>query len=328
MLASLWGSLLGLNYLQVLISGLAIGAVYALVAQGYYITYNTTTTMNFAQGDLLMMGAMIGLTAFTGATLFPAYAAAGLTTEIAGTYTYLDASQRLPAFLLAVPIMLLIMAGLGALVYYLGIRPLREFTAIGWIMSTVGISAILRNVALLIWGKSGLTFPSPAGGDVVRLTPTTGVYRQEIVNLVVALVTVALLLVFLKRSTLGKAMNAVAFNRDAAALMGINVRRMVVFAYVLAALLAGIGGVLVAPVSGTYAEMGVTLGLKSFAAAIVGGLVNPVGILVGGLLIGVVEQIANGINPDLRDGSVFILVILLLAFRPQGLFGRALVRKY
>lgn len=321
-------TLLQLNYLQVLISGLAIGAVYALVAQGYYITYSTTTTMNFAQGDLLMTGAMVGLTAFAGATLFPAYAGLGLTTEIAGTYSALDASQRLLAFLLALPLLVVVMAALGALVYWLGIRPLREFTAIGWIMSTVGISAILRNVALLVWGKSGLTFPAPAGGDVVRFSETTGVYRQEIANLVVALVTVSLLLIFLKRSTLGKAMAAVAFNRDAAALMGINVPRMVVFAYVLSALLAGLGGVLVAPVIGTYAEMGVTIGLKSFAAAIVGGLVNPVGILAGGLLIGIVEQIANSIDPNLRDGSVFILVILLLIFRPQGLFGRALIRKY
>jgi branched-chain amino acid transport system permease protein len=141
-------------------------------------------------------------------------------------------------------------------------------------------------------------------------------------------VVVALLLVFLKRSTTGKAMNAVAFNRDAAALMGINVRRMVVFAYVLAALVAGIGGMLVGPVFGTNVEMGVTIGLKAIAAAIIGGLVNPLGILVGGLLIGVVEQIANGINPNLRDATVWLLAIIILAVRPQGLFGRAQIRKY
>ena len=123
-------------------------------------------------------------------------------------------------------------------------------------------------------------------------------------------------------------MNAVAFNRDAADLMGINVRRMVVFAYVLAALVAGIGGMLVGPVFGTNVEMGVTLGLKAIAAAIIGGLVNPLGILVGGLLIGVVEQIANGINTDLRDATVWLLAIIILAVRPQGLFGRAQIRKY
>jgi branched-chain amino acid transport system permease protein len=237
------------------------------------------------------------------------------------------ASQWL-SFAIAVPLMLAVMALLGAGVYWLGIRPLREFSAIGWIMSTVGISAILRNLALLIWGKSGLRFPSPVGDEVVRLGANAGVFRQEIVSFFVALLVVGLLLVFLSRSTVGKAMSAVAFNRDAAALMGINVRQMVVFAYMLAALCAGVAGVLVAPVFGTYVEMGVALGLKAFAAAIVGGLVNPLGILAGGLLIGVVEQVANGINPDLRDGTVFVMVILLLAFRPQGLFGRALIRKY
>ncbi len=314
-----------LNYIQILISGLSIGAIYALIAQGYYITYNTTTTMNFAQGDLLMMGAMTGITFYAGTTLFPGTALAAIPPS---SSALLNTQGGILAFLLALPAVLVVMAGLGWGVYALGIRPLREFTAIGWIMSTVGISAILRNVALLIWGKSGLRFPSPVGDEVVRVTETTGVFRQELVNFVVALLAVGLLLIFLKRSTLGKAMNAVAFNRDAAALMGINVSRMVIFAYILAAVLAGLAGLLVAPVVGTRAEMGIALGLKAFAAAIVGGLVNPVGILAGGLLIGVVEQFASGINSNLGDATVFSLVILLLAFRPQGLFGRALIRKY
>ncbi|GAC1360552.1 MAG: branched-chain amino acid ABC transporter permease [Herpetosiphon sp.] len=318
-------TLLHLNYLQILISGLAIGAIYALVAQGFYITYNTTTTLNFAQGDLMMLGAMAGLSGYLGATFFPAF---GFKTSVRGIGALFGLANPLGSFLLALPVLLVVVILMGMGVYYFAIRPLRQFTAIGWIMSTVGLSAIIRNLALLTWGKSGLSFPSPIGNEVVRFTPTTGVYRQEILNLVVSLVVVGLLLLFLKNSTTGKAMSAVANNRDAAALMGINVRRMVVFAYVLAALCAGIGGVLIAPVVGTYVEMGVTLGLKAFAAAIVGGLVNPGGILIGGLLIGIVEQFAGGINPDLRDGTVFGLVILLLAVRPQGLFGRALIRKY
>lgn len=325
MIGDLLTALQNLNYVQALISGLALGAVYALVAQGYYITYNTTTTMNFAQGDLLMVGAMSGLTFYVGTLLFPS---ANWSITIPRLADYLGTDSRIVAFVISLPLMLLVMALLGAAVYRLGIKPLREFSAIGWIMSTVGISSIVRGLSFQTWGKSGLQFPSPVGDTLVRVTPTTGIYRQEIVNFVVALLIVLLLLVFLKRSTTGKAMNAVAFNRDAAALMGINVGRMVVFAYVLAALLAGIGGVLVGPVFGTYVEMGVTIGLKAFAAAIIGGLINPVGILVGGLLIGVVEQIANGINTDLRDATIWLLAILILAFRPQGLFGRAVIRKY
>jgi len=316
----LLNTLINLNYVQILISGLALGAVYALVAQGYYITYNTTTTMNFAHGDLLMVGAITGVTFYSGATLFGSRSVTGLVARLGDT-------PNIVAYVLAIPLMLLVMAVLGAAVYRLGIRPLREFTAISWIMSTVGISSILRGIALTIWGPNGLTFQSPAGTNVVRIAGA-GIYPQEIVNFVVALVVVGLLLVFLKRTTTGKAMNAVAFNRDAAALMGINVRRMVVFAYVLAALVAGIGGMLVGPVFGTNVEMGVTLGLKAIAAAIIGGLVNPLGILAGGLLIGVVEQVANGINTDLRDATVWLLAIIILAVRPQGLFGRAQIRKY
>jgi branched-chain amino acid transport system permease protein len=308
-----------LNYVQILISGLALGAIYALIAQGYYITYNTTTTLNFAHGDLLMVGAMAGVTAYTGATLFQTFPVTGFAALVGGA--------NLGAYALAIPIMLVVLALLGAGVYRLGIRPLREFTAIGWIMSTVGISAILRNVALLVWGANALSFPSPAGNQVQRFMGA-GIFPQELVNFFVALVVVALLLVFLNRSTTGKAMNAVAFNRDAAALMGINVRRMVVLAYILAALVAGIGGMLVGPVFGTKVDMGVTIGLKAFAAAIIGGLVNPLGILAGGLLIGVVEQIALNVNPNLGDATIWTLAILILALRPQGLFGRAVIRKY
>src|SRR5579859_7135291 len=159
MLGNLVSALQSINYLQALISGLSIGAIYALIAQGYYITYTTTTTMNFAQGDLLMMGAMVGLTLYIGATMFPAFGEQRLTVTVPSLAGSL-ATQSLPlALLIALPVLLIVMALLGAGVYWLGIRPLRQFTAIGWIMSTVGLAAILRNVALLIWGKSGLRFP-------------------------------------------------------------------------------------------------------------------------------------------------------------------------
>ena len=137
----------------------------------------------------------------------------------------------------------------------------------------------------------------------------------------------AALLIFLKRSRFGKAVQAVAFNPAAAGLMGINVRRMIVVAYIISSILAGIAGVLIAPVIFAHAEMGALLGLKAFAAAIIGGIENPVGILVVGIGLGIAEFIVAGYNASFRDAATFFLLILILAWRPQGLFQRVTAEK-
>jgi branched-chain amino acid transport system permease protein len=133
--------------------------------------------------------------------------------------------------------------------------------------------------------------------------------------------------VFLKRAVLGKALMAVAFNRNAAAVMGINVKRMVVLAFVLSSALAGIGGVLVAPITFAWAYMGTVPGIKAFAAAIFGGLENPIGILIGGLVIGLLEQVFGIINSNIKEGITFLTVLLILAIRPSGLMGRKEIKK-
>jgi branched-chain amino acid transport system permease protein len=290
---------------QAITSGLVYGSIYALIAQGYYVTFSTTQTLNFAQGDFLMIGGMLAF------TLFAVLALSGVPLIVA-----------LLAALAVIPLVLLLM---GVVVERVAVRPLRRAFSLGWILSTVGVAVILRQAAEVIWGREQKAVPSVFGDNALRasLGPIQfGILPQEIFILVASLATMAIVLVFLKRSLLGKAMAAVAFNSGAAGLMGINVRLVVVLAYIISSILAGLAGLLVAPVLFAHALMGVLPGLKAFAVAIIGGLGNPFGILVAGLLLGVIEFIVAIFNASLRDAVTFFLLIVILAWRPLGLFER------
>ena len=288
---------------QAVASGLVYGSIYALIAQGYYVTFSTTETLNFAQGDFLMIGGMLAFTTFSVLGL------AGVPLVV--------------ALLVAVALIPLALALMGVVVERVAVRPLRRAFSLGWILSTVGVAVILRQAAEVIWGREQKSVPSVFGSNALRLDAgffQFGILPQEIFILVVSLTTMALVLVFLKRSLLGKAMAAVAFNPAAAGLMGINVRFVVVLAYIISSVLAGIAGLLVAPVLFAHALMGVLPGLKAFSVAIIGGLGNPFGILLAGLLLGVIEFIVAIFNASLRDAVTFLLLILILAWRPLGLF--------
>lgn len=186
---------------------------------------------------------------------------------------------------------------------------------------------ITRNVAMLIWGRDVLSAGTPFGKEVIDL----GIIRvlpQEIFIVVGAMLIMALLYFVLKKSLFGKALEAVAFNRDAASLMGINPRLMAVFAFIVSGALAGIGGIFVGPLINPGAFMGVSLGLKAFACAIIGGLENPKGILIGALLLGITENIFAIYSTSLKDAASFILILGILAFMPQGLFGKRVREKF
>ena len=288
---------------QAVASGLVYGSIYALIAQGYYVTFSTTQTLNFAQGDFLMMGGMLAFTVFgvllvTGAPL-------------------------VVALLAALAVIPLALALLGTLVERVAVRPLRRAFSLGWILSTVGVAVVLRNTVEVVWGREPKPVPSVFGENAVRVNLGLfqfGVLPQEVFILAASLATMGVVLVFLKRSLLGKAMAAVALNSSAAGLMGINVRAMVVLAYIISSILAGLAGVLVVPVLHAYSLMGVLPGLKAFAVAIIGGLGNPFGILLAGLLLGIIEFIVAIFNASLRDAVTFFLLIVILAWRPLGLF--------
>jgi branched-chain amino acid transport system permease protein len=293
--------------LQAVVSGLILGSIYAIIAQGYYITYITTRTLNFGQGDFLMVGALLGLTSLGAMTS-------------AGMNAYL-------AILLTMLIVALAMGVLGWGLERTAIRPLQHVLSIGWILSTVAVSIMFRNLAMLIWGRNVLPFPSPFGDAVFRFAGV-GITRHELFVAVSAIVIMVCLFFFLKKSLLGKALAAVAYNRDAASLMGINPRRLAVLAFALSSALAGIGGLLVGPITNTAFFMGATLGLKAFAAAIIGGLDNPLGILLGGLVLGVIEQVFSLFHSAYKDASAFVLILLVLIFMPQGLLGKKVKEKF
>jgi branched-chain amino acid transport system permease protein len=285
---------------QAVVSGLSVGSIYALIAQGYYVTYITTGALNFGQGEFLMIGALVGLTSYV--TLGLPYGVAAL-------------------------VSVAVVGAMGIGLERVAIRPvMRHALSLSWVLSTVAISIILKNAAMNIWGPEQIKFPSPLGEAPVHLGPA-GVFPQELLVIVVALGAVLAVQLFLRRAVLGKALMAVAHNRNAAAVMGINVGRMIVLAFVLSSALAGIGGILVAPITFAWAYMGTVPGIKAFAAAIFGGLENPVGILIGGLVIGLMEQLFGIVNSNVKEGVTFLFILLILAVRPTGLMGRKEIEK-
>ncbi len=295
------------DILSAIINGLVYGSIYAIIAQGYYITFITTKTMNFGQGDLVMFGSMIGITIFTAGT-----------TSGMGVWV---------AFLASLLVVIVLLGISGWALEQVAIRPLKSWHSIGWILSTVAVSMIVRNVAMLIWGREVLMAPSPFGRSILDL----GIFRiryHELFVLVGAIVIMLLLYAFLKKSLFGKALEAVAFNRDAASLMGINPRLMASISFIIAGVLAGIGGVLVGPMVHPGAFIGLFLGLKAFAVAIIGGIENPRGIFIGGLLLGVIENLFTLYSTSLKDAAAFFLILIILAVLPQGLFGKRVKEKF
>jgi branched-chain amino acid transport system permease protein len=295
-------------YVQMLASGLAIGGVYALIALSFSITFTTTKTLNFGQGELIGIGAFIGATvlfALSGSTNFEAMrpeAAAGL---------------NYPLALTAVGVTI---GAVGLLLFLLAVRPFAGKPGMSWVMSTIGFGVILQSLALVVWGPAPVNLPSPLGDDIIRLAGA-GVRPQEILVLVVAVAIMLALDVVMRRTRLGKAMRAVAFSPQVASLMGINVTAVMLGAFALSCALAGLGGVLVAPIAQASLFMGMGIALKGFSGAILGGLDNPRGCILGGFLLGLVESGVALWQAQWREIAVFVLIILVLSVRPNGLFG-------
>lgn len=282
--------------LQLVLSGLSVGSVYALVALGFALIFATVKVVNFAQGELVMLGALSGYTAHVVLGLplpLAALAAGGVTVAVA------LATERL------------------------AVHPLRGLqSSIAWVMSTLGVGLMLRSGAALVWGKAPLPFPAALGTQRVVIGGLAFV-PQEALTFGLALGAMLLLEALYRGTLVGKAMRAVAFNLDAARLIGINVSGVSLLAFGASAVLAALAGILIAPLSQASAEMGTLLGIKGFAAAAVGGLGTFRGALAGGLILGVLEVLAAGLLwPGFADAAAFLLLILILLVRPSGLFGR------
>ena len=300
--------------LQAVFSGLALGSIYALVALGFNITHNTTKTFNFGQGEFLVAGAFV---AVSGLLLL---AGKGVT----GTLQPEDVTLGRYAGSLVISIVVLGL--LGVLLYYAAVRPFVGMPGLAWVMSTIGFGIIIQNTALAIWGPSPMVMPSPLGDSVIRIGGA-GILPQEVLVLGSSIVVMLCLDLVMRRTKIGKAVRAVAQSRNAATLMGINVSAVVVLAFVVSSSLAGLAGLLIAPITTASVFMGLTIALKAFSAAILGGLNNARGCMLGGFLLGLVEALVGLWHAELREISIFLLIILVLVLKPEGLLGQRVAEK-
>ena len=300
---------------QALISGLAVGSAYSLVALGFSVTFTTTKTLNFGHGEFVSAGAFIGMS-----VLFLAVGKLPTSTSFGGAD---PASLFQLAALLA---SLGVMGAVGWVLFVLGVRPFAKRPGMAWVMSTLGFGVILQSVGLAIWGPKPVVVPSPVGDDVVRFFGI-GIRPQEMLMLSVSVVIMWVFDHVMRKTLMGKAMRAVAHNPHVASLMGINVNQIMIGAFVISSALAGLSGFLLAPIAQASLFMGLAVGLKGFSAAMVGGLSNARGCVLGGFILGVFESCVNLWSAQWREVAVFVLVIVVLALRPNGLFGTKLAEK-
>ena len=301
--------------MQAILSGLAVGGAYALVALGFSITFTTTKTLNFSHGEFVSAGAFIGMSAL--------FLMLGL--PVTST-TFGEALPSAGAQLMALAAALGVMGLLGWLLYVIGVRPFAGRPGMAWVMSTLGFGVILQSIGLAVWGPKPVVVPGPVGDAVIRFAGV-GVRPQEWMTLGVAVVVMIGFDWVMNRTMVGKAMRAVAANGNVASLMGINTNAVMVGAFVVSSALAGLSGFLLAPIAQASLFMGLTVGLKGFSGAMIGGLSNPRGCVIGGFVLGVFESMVNLWQAQWREVAVFGLVILVLAFRPTGLFGKPMVEK-
>ena len=280
--------------LQSLFSGLTVGAIYALVALGFAIIYNASRVINFAQGEFVMIGGM---------------AAA----------VFVDAGLPLPLSIVAA-------VGLGMLVGLLleklAVEPARGAPVVTLIIITIGASILLRGLAALVWDKKIRPLPAFSGEAPLMIGGAT-LLPQTLWVLGTTLAAVAALWWFFNRTLSGKAMLAVSHNRLAAQLVGISVRRVLLVSFGLSAALGALAGVLIAPISFTAWDVGVMLGLKGFAAAMLGGIGSGPGAVAGGLALGLIEALGAGyLSSAYKDVFAFVVLLAALVFLPNGLAGR------
>ncbi|HEX9883313.1 MAG TPA: branched-chain amino acid ABC transporter permease [Desulfobaccales bacterium] len=279
--------------LQYLISGLTSGAIYALIGLGFGIIYNTTTIINFAQGEMVMLGAMSAISIYHLVPSLPVAFVGGVAA----------------------------VALVGLVLERLALRPVRDHSPLTLIIITVGAAVLIKGVAMLLWGKEAYPLPPFSGNVPFHLGEAT-ILPQNLWVLGLTVVLVAALEAFFRLTLVGKAMRACSYNPRAARLVGIAASRMVQLSFGVSAALGAGAGILIAPLTLGVYDMGTMLGLKGFSAAIIGGLGSLLGGVLGGLILGVAEALASGlISSGYRDAVAFLLLLIVLFVRPQGVVG-------
>jgi len=298
-------------FLQQLINGLVLGSIYALVALGYTMVYGILGLINFAHGDIVMVGALVAL--------------AVVQTLVPGGVPLL---LILPAAVLAA---MLVCTTLGVSIERLAYRPLRRAPRLAPLITAIGVSILLQYSAALIWGKQYIALPHLFEPTRIHLAGAHFTDLQLIIFLL-ACAIMAGLLWFIRSSRMGRAMRATEQNPDVAGLMGVDTNRVIAFTFLLGSAIGAIAGVMIVLYYGIgHYFMGFMLGLKAFTAAVLGGIGNVAGAMLGGLLLGVIESLAAGYIGDLTGGALgsnyrdifaFLVLVLVLVLRPSGLMGQ------
>ncbi len=279
---------------QFIISGLTTGSIYALIALGFCIIHNSTGIVNFTQVDFVSLGGLM---------MYSLLLKLGLPLII--------------SFCLAV----IVVTAVGALVERLSIEPARSKEVLILIFITIGVSILMRGGFKIIWGKNQMALP-PFTGDTPIILLNAAILPQSIWIFCITIVVVILLHLFFTKTLTGKAMRATSFNRRAAALTGVNINRMVLLSFALSGALGAVAGIIIVPITTLSYDIGVLLGLKGFAAAVLGGYGNSFGAVIGGLLLGVMESLGAGtISSAYKDVIAFAVLLAVLFVKPSGLLG-------
>jgi branched-chain amino acid transport system permease protein len=304
------------KFLQLTVDALTLGSVYALIALGYTLVYGVLKLLNFAHGDVFMVGTFIGF---------------GMLQLLGGT-----SNPIVPIWLLLIAITLAAMVGcaaLGVVIERFAYRPLRDAPRIAPLISALGVSFFLANSMQLLFGATPRNYDTFQLADAALYIKgfdigNVHIALLRIITIVSAVVLMLILWYLVNRTRTGKAMRATSFDREAAAMMGIDIDRVIVFTFVLGSGLAGAAGVLQSLRVPTTVAIGFVVGLKGFTAAVIGGIGSIPGAMVGGLMLGFAESFAQGyISTKWSDLIVFSILIAFMIFRPQGLLGRADIRK-
>jgi len=303
-------------FLQQLINGLILGSIYALVALGYTMVYGVLGLINFAHGEIVMIGAMVAL---------------------AVIHALIGSALPVPIILLmGILIAILVCMLLGYGIERFAYRPLRKAPRLAPLITAVGVSIILQNVAMIIWGRQYVAFPSILPTDIHTIAGANITVLQILIFLLAMSIMTGLIFL-VKKTRLGRAMRATAQNPEIATLMGVNVNTVISITFIIGSALAAVAGVMISAYYGlAHYYMGFLLGLKAFSAAVLGGIGNLGGAMLGGLLLGMIESFGAGYIGPLTGGFLgshyqdifaFLVLIIVLILRPSGLLGKPLAER-
>ena len=294
-------------YIQYIVNGLTLGAIYSLIALGYTMVYGILKFINFAHGDILMVGAFIGLIVYE---------------ALLGTST--SPVWMMAAFFIAMIVSMVLSALLGMFIERVAYKPLRNANRLAPLLSAIGVSFILSNGAAWICGTQSRRFPYPFENDPIHIGSIT-ITPHQIVVIVVSVAMMLLLTFFVNRTRMGKAMRATSLDQSTSQLMGINVNRVISLTFAIGSALAAVGGILAAFDFRVYPSMGTMTGLKAFVAAVIGGIGNIQGAMIGGVLLGILEAVGAPllhIPNGMKDTVAFAVLIIVLLVKPDGILGK------